>query len=102
MSNEALKRLRDAVVRRDREVEVDPNGQVREIHPPDQTSADAKPQTRPKPTKLSARTFGAGAPPTVIIPRAAKPVQILGHQEARAVVVGGPLMLLRSREHESS
>lgn len=55
--NDKLQRLRDAVTARDaREVEVAPDGQVREVRP-------AVPPTEgresAKPTKLAPRTFGA-------------------------------------------
>lgn len=58
MNTESLRRLRDAVTtRRDREVEVGPDGEVREV-----TDDDTAGREREKPakaTKLAARTFGA-------------------------------------------
>lgn len=57
MSKEALRRLRDAVTgRRDREVEVGPDGAVHEITDDDNTSRE--PEKPVKATKLAARTFG--------------------------------------------
>ena len=55
--NESLKRLRDAVTGRagDREVEVAPDGTVREVGV---EPAGPPPEIQPKPTKLSERTFG--------------------------------------------
>lgn len=55
--NENLRRLRDAVVRQAREVEVGADGRVQEI----QKTPDAREPARPrgKPTKLAPRTFGA-------------------------------------------
>jgi hypothetical protein len=50
-----LKRLRDAVTSRGREVEVGPDGAVREVKEP--TAEESKLETG-KPTKLAARTFG--------------------------------------------
>lgn len=55
--NERLRRLRDAVTGRDREVEVDPDGQVREVLPPEPENEKTEPRPQ-KPTKLAARTFG--------------------------------------------
>lgn len=58
MVNQSLRRLRDAVVGtgRDREVQVEPDGTVKEVVP----EAVEQPATAPaKPTKLSPRTFGA-------------------------------------------
>ena len=54
--NEKLKRLRDAVTSRElREVEVGPDGQVREVgNPANQTEG----REQAKPTKLAPRTFG--------------------------------------------
>ncbi len=51
--NQRLQQLRDAVVRRDREVEVTPSGEVREARP----DGDVQQEPR-KPTKLAPRTFG--------------------------------------------
>lgn len=53
--NERLRRLRDAVVARDREVEVSPDGTVREVTTP----SDQDGKKGEKPTKLAPRTFGA-------------------------------------------
>ncbi len=53
--NDTLKRLRDAVVQRDREVEVGPDGEVRETTSGNDLAGSTKPE---KATKLSARTFG--------------------------------------------
>ena len=53
--NESIKRLRDAVVGRGREVEVTPDGQVREVAKPG--AEDSQPEA-PKATKLAERTFG--------------------------------------------
>lgn len=50
-----LQRLRDAVVGRDREVEVTPDGQVREVQKP---GANDSASEAPKATKLAERTFG--------------------------------------------
>jgi hypothetical protein len=56
--NEKVQRLRDAVLGRSgREVEVAPDGEVRErlVQP----EPESEPATQPiKPTKLAARTFG--------------------------------------------
>ena len=54
--NEQLKRLRDAVTGRGREVEVAADGTVREINekPPDEHEPEGH-----KATKLASRTFGA-------------------------------------------
>jgi hypothetical protein len=55
--NDKLKRLRDAVTARDaREVEVTPDGQVREIGAPTPPNEGREPA---KATKLAPRTFGA-------------------------------------------
>ena len=56
MNRQALRRLRNAVLRREREVEVDPDGQVREIPAEDQETE--RRSRRRKPTKLAPRTFG--------------------------------------------
>ncbi len=54
--NEKLQRLREAVTGRGREVEVGPDGSVREIeHPPGIEDVSSVPT---KPTKLADRTFG--------------------------------------------
>jgi hypothetical protein len=54
--NESLKRLRDAVVRQDRDVEVTPDGTVREVAT---RSSDERETDEPrKPTKLAKRVFG--------------------------------------------
>jgi len=63
MVKEQLKRLRDAVTGRDREVEVTPEGVVREVgtddpSAPGQVGEGAKPEAG-KATKLAPRTFGA-------------------------------------------
>ncbi len=50
-----LKRLRDAVTSRSREVEVTPDGTVREVK---QTGVADKPAEAGKATKLAPRTFG--------------------------------------------
>lgn len=57
--NENLRRLRDAVVRQTRDVEVRADGRVQEI----EKSSDGRepPRPRSKPTKLARRTFGAVA-----------------------------------------
>lgn len=53
--NDTLKRLRDAVTGRSREVEVTPDGSVREV----EAEKQEQPKTdEPKATKLAARTFG--------------------------------------------
>ena len=54
--NEQLKRLRDAVTGRDREVEVAADGTVREVR--EQPAAEHQPEEG-KATKLAPRTFGA-------------------------------------------
>ena len=54
--NESLKKLRDAVTGRDREVEVTADGAIREIN--ESAGDDAKSEAG-KPTKLAPRTFGA-------------------------------------------
>jgi len=56
--NESLRRLRDTVVGRgrDREVQVEPDGTVTEIVP---EAAEQPVAATAKPTKLSPRTFGA-------------------------------------------
>jgi hypothetical protein len=59
MKNEGLRRLTDAI-RRDREVEVDPNGRVREIKDPPNPQEPAAP-SKDRPTKLAPRTFGTPA-----------------------------------------
>ena len=57
--NETLQRLRDAVTGRgDREVEVAPDGSVREINDKDRPIDEQHPETG-KSTKLAPRTFGA-------------------------------------------
>ena len=53
--NDKLQKLRDAVVGRDREVEVTPTGEVREVGKPD--SPAVAPEAG-KATKLADRTFG--------------------------------------------
>lgn len=56
--NESLRRLRDTVVgrNRDREVQVEPDGTVREVP----AQGEAQPaEAGHKPTKLPPRTFGA-------------------------------------------
>ena len=53
--NEQLKRLRDAVTGRDREVEVGPDGRVHEVKKPD---ANEPTDEVAKPTKISDRVFG--------------------------------------------
>ena len=57
---DSLKRLRDAVTGRGREVEVTPDGTVREVaqNADDGTNSD-KEKEAGKPTKLAPRTFGA-------------------------------------------
>ncbi len=58
--SDPLKRLRDAVTGRGREVEVKADGTVQEIAantPP--ADAEASPQSEPAKTKLAPRTFGA-------------------------------------------
>lgn len=52
--NDRLQRLRDAVVNRGRELEVTPNGEVREARREGDTKHD-----QPRATKLAARTFGS-------------------------------------------
>lgn len=54
-----LRRLRDAVVGRGREVEVTSDGTVREIPPQDREVPQPDSE---KPTKLAERTFGSFAP----------------------------------------
>jgi len=54
--NEELKRLRDAVTGQGREVEVGPDGVVRELGHGETEAAADEPS---KPTKLAPRTFGA-------------------------------------------
>jgi hypothetical protein len=54
--NEQLRRLRDAVTGRDREVEVAADGSVREVG--EQPAAESQPE-KGKATKLAPRTFGA-------------------------------------------
>jgi hypothetical protein len=51
---DTLQRLRDAVTTRGREVEVDPDGTVREV----EAGSTEKKTDEPKATKLSERTFG--------------------------------------------
>ncbi|MDM7913882.1 MAG: hypothetical protein QUU85_01260 [Candidatus Eisenbacteria bacterium] len=58
MNNEGLRRLRSAVIGRDREVEVDPDGKIREVTPTNDPNPKDREQHGQKPTKLSARTFG--------------------------------------------
>ena len=53
--NDKLQKLRDAVVGRGREVEVTPDGQVREL---DKSGAADLASEAPKATKLADRTFG--------------------------------------------
>ena len=53
--SESLRRLRDAVVGRGREVEVTPEGQVREVSKPGDENVQPE---APKATKLADRTFG--------------------------------------------
>jgi hypothetical protein len=53
--NDKLQKLRDAVVGRGREVEVTPDGQVREVQKPGAEDALSE---APKATKLAERTFG--------------------------------------------
>lgn len=59
---EGIRRLRDAVVRPDREVEVDPNGRVHEI--PRSPSPREQTPLKDKPTKLAPRTFGTNTSDT--------------------------------------
>lgn len=54
--NEQLKRLRDAVTGRGREVEVAADGSIREIS---EKSTEEQPAEAGKATKLAPRTFGA-------------------------------------------
>lgn len=54
--NEQLRRLRDAVTGRDREVEVAADGSVRELS---ERPADERQPEAGKVTKLAPRTFGA-------------------------------------------
>lgn len=54
--NDQLKRLRDAVTGRGREVQVEPDGTVREA---DEKPADEHQAEAGKATKLAPRTFGA-------------------------------------------
>jgi hypothetical protein len=54
--NESLQRLRDAVVDRGREVEVTPDGTVREV---EKGQSDEQKPGPAKATKLAPRTFGA-------------------------------------------
>ena len=56
--NESLKKLRDAVTGRGREVEVTPEGTVREVNGNADADTD-KDKEAGKPTKLAPRTFGA-------------------------------------------
>lgn len=58
--NENMRRLRDAVVRRDREVEVDASGTVREV--PSRESQERTPPEPKRVTKLAPRTFGYDVP----------------------------------------
>lgn len=54
-----LKRLRDAVTGRGREVEVKADGTVQEIDPnTTPTAPEAAPEAEPAKTKLAPRTFG--------------------------------------------
>ena len=58
--NESLKKLRDAVTGRGREVEVAADGTVREVNGRTDADADAdKEKEAGKATKLAPRTFGA-------------------------------------------
>jgi hypothetical protein len=55
--NDKLKQLRNAVVNRGREVEVNPDGSVREVTSADETKQDPE---AGRVTKLAPRTFGSG------------------------------------------
>lgn len=60
--NDKLRRLRDAILRRDREVEVDANGTVREIPQHENNTEEEKARpTQRRATKLAPRTFGGVA-----------------------------------------
>lgn len=55
--NERLRVLRNAVLGRGREVEVTPEGEVRELTSRDEEAAETPP-VEERPTKLAPRTFG--------------------------------------------
>jgi hypothetical protein len=57
--NDRLRALRDAIHHPEREVEVSPDGEVREIRPEGDAEEPPESEERSrKPTKLAKRTFG--------------------------------------------
>jgi hypothetical protein len=56
--SDRLRALRDTVNGRDREVEVSPDGEVREVRPEGETEGTEEREAPRKPTKLAKRFFG--------------------------------------------
>lgn len=56
--NEKMRQLREAVLNDQQEVEVTPTGEVRPRRTDPEPRAQPEREDEPRPTKLSARTFG--------------------------------------------
>jgi hypothetical protein len=59
--SDRLRALRDAVTGRDREVEVSPDGEVREVRPEGEGEEAEEREAPRRPTKLAKRVFGHGS-----------------------------------------